>query len=162
MKAKIAVFCVSVLSFSPIQAHVQRYANEGRVQVGNRSANVNQNFNRNTNVNRNVNVNNNVNVNRNVNVHGGLTFGGIEDCVEEDGRGYWFGFDCAHFGDSWINPNVPSDYQWTSEESEEHHYYIYKTRNLAPIRERDFEHYWTHDEVVAETEQLAQQLSKRE
>ena len=98
----------------------------------------------------------------NVNVHGGLTFGGIEDCVEEDGRGYWFGFDCAHFGDSWINPNVPSDYQWTSEESEEHHYYIYKTRNLAPIRERDFEHYWTHDEVVAETEQLAQQLSKRE
>jgi hypothetical protein len=76
MKAKIAVFCVSVLCFSPIQARVQRYGNEGRVQVGNRSANVNQNYNRNTNVNRNVNVNNNVNVNRNVNVHGGYYGGG--------------------------------------------------------------------------------------
>jgi hypothetical protein len=78
MKVTVAVFCSCLSISAPIQARVQRYANQGRVQVGNRSPNVNQNFNRNTNVNRNVNVNNNVNVNRNVNVnvHGGYYGGG--------------------------------------------------------------------------------------
>jgi len=77
MKTTIAILCGALLVFSPTQAGIQRYGNQGRVQVGNRSANVNQNFNRNANVNRNVNVNNNVNVNRNVNVnvHGGY-YGG--------------------------------------------------------------------------------------
>jgi hypothetical protein len=73
------------LILSPIQARVHDYANQGRVSVGNRSANVNQNFNRNTNVNRNVNVNNNVNVNRNVNVN-----------VH---RGYYGGGCCAYHDD---------------------------------------------------------------
>ena len=75
MKVTLAVFLGICLTWSPLQAVVHGYANQGRVQVGNRSANVNRNYNQNANVNRNVNVNNNVNVNRNVNVntnyHGG-------------------------------------------------------------------------------------------
>jgi hypothetical protein len=72
MKITLSVFLGICLSWSPVHAYVRGYVNQGRVQVGNRSANVN----RNTNVNRNVNVNNNVNVNRNVNVHGGYYGGG--------------------------------------------------------------------------------------
>jgi hypothetical protein len=39
-------------------------------------------------------------------VHGGLTFGGHDvDCgKEEDGEGYWVGFDCAHAGDAPLFP----------------------------------------------------------
>jgi hypothetical protein len=78
MKFAIAVFLGICSIWFPIQARVVGYGNQGRVAVGNRSANVNRNYNRNTNVNRNVNVNNNVNVNRNVNVnvHGGYYGGG--------------------------------------------------------------------------------------
>ena len=88
-----------------------------------------------------------------VHVHGGLTYGRLD--VE---HGYWLGWDCAHFGDSYVNPDVPTDYKWESEESRESYEYSYKTRNLAPIREGEFAHYWTFEEVVAETERLAQQL----
>lgn len=78
MKNILVILLGALLVTSPIQARIGGYVNQGRVSVGNRSANVNQNFNRNTNVNRNVNVNNNVNVNRNVNVnvHGGYYGGG--------------------------------------------------------------------------------------
>lgn len=78
MKSILIVLLAASLGSSPIQARIGGYVNQGRVSVGNRSANVNRNFNQNTNVNRNVNVNNNVNVNRNVNVnvHGGYYGGG--------------------------------------------------------------------------------------
>ena len=45
-----------------------------------------------------------------VNVHGGLTFSEVEPCVEGDGTGWWFGFDCAHLGDAYNDPNP----DWTS------------------------------------------------
>src|SRR5258708_15897314 len=45
----------------------------------------------------------------NVRVHGGLTFGSIENCEHEDGTGFWFGFDCAHFRDSYLNPHPTSN-----------------------------------------------------
>lgn len=43
----------------------------------------------------------------NVEVHGGLTFATEEDCIEEDGKGWWFGFDCAHCGDASYEPGSP-------------------------------------------------------
>jgi len=76
MKTTLAVFLGICSIWLPVQGRVAHYSNQGRVAVGNRSANVNRNYN--NNVNRNVNVNNNVNVNRNVNVntHGGYYGGG--------------------------------------------------------------------------------------
>jgi hypothetical protein len=72
-----------------------------------------------------------------VSVHGGLTFGAIEPCEHEDGKGYWFGFDCAHSGDVSYAPGfAPS---W---------------------RGPDSGHYWELGEVADETEQLAEQLAK--
>jgi hypothetical protein len=38
-------------------------------------------------------------------VHGGITFAAMEPCTEEDGVGWWFGFDCAHLGDAYHDPN---------------------------------------------------------
>jgi hypothetical protein len=78
MRITLIVLSAICLIFSPSDARVRGYANQGRVAVGNRSVNQNVNVNRNANVNRNVNVNNNVNVNRNVNVnvHDGYYGGG--------------------------------------------------------------------------------------
>ncbi|HZS56364.1 MAG TPA: hypothetical protein VFA65_18305 [Bryobacteraceae bacterium] len=75
-------------ALSPLQAQVRGYRNQGRVQVGNRSANVNRNVNQNANVNRNVNVNNNVNVNRNVNVNTNY-------------HGGYYGGGCCYYHDDW-------------------------------------------------------------
>src|SRR5258708_251769 len=45
-----------------------------------------------------------------VSVHGGLTYGNLEPCAEhEDGQGYWFGFDCAHYDDAMYDPAAPAD-----------------------------------------------------
>lgn len=52
--------------------------------------------------------------------------------IGEDGLN-WFGFDCAHLGD--------------------------KTKDDFPSLEEN-EHFWTLEEVVKETEQMAQQFSK--
>lgn len=84
MKTAAIACLVTSLAVAPVQARVRSYPNQGRVQVGNRSANVNRNLNQNANINRNVNVNNNVNVNRNVNVnvHGGYYGGGC--CAYHD------------------------------------------------------------------------------
>jgi hypothetical protein len=67
----VASVVVAALLVQPALARVNNYGNQSRVNVENRSANVNHNtnVNRNANVNRNVNVNNNTNVNRNVNVN---------------------------------------------------------------------------------------------
>jgi hypothetical protein len=85
-----------------------------------------------------------------VNVHGGLTFGQIEPCTEhEDGQGYWFGFDCAHYQDASYDPNT--DISTVSEH----------TRKLLEIMSfADEGHYWTQQEVEAECETLAKQLSE--
>lgn len=77
----------------------------------------------------------------NVSVHGGLTFAQLESCVEEDGIGYWYGFDCAHSSDAMFDPKSIDDY---------------KDRQLLNCLG---DHYWSHDEVVAETEKLALQLA---
>jgi hypothetical protein len=92
-----------------------------------------------------------------VDVHGGLTFCDLEPCIEEDGQGYWVGFDCRHAYDRGWDPDFDPLKATTQEAAG------------AYIAERDFhcnsehrfggEHYWTHDEVVAETERLAAQLA---
>lgn len=88
----------------------------------------------------------------NVDVHGGLTFGQIEPCSHEDGQGYWFGFDCNHCMDSGFDPTIDINSISNPE-----------TRYLLATHKRFFRmdegHYWTHDEVVAETERLAEQLA---
>ena len=87
----------------------------------------------------------------NVEVHGGLTFGDIEPCTEhEDGQGFWFGFDCAHSDDLCYDPKA--DLSTVSEE----------TRQVIEIDKRfpltSCSHYWTEEEVVEETNKLAEQL----
>lgn len=68
-----------------------------------------------------------------VDVHGGLTFGSRKLVgVRETDEGSWFGFDCAHLGDAMVN----------------------MSSHLAQG------HHWTTEEVVKETERLAEQLSK--
>jgi len=73
MNQFMALALCTCLIHSSASAQVGRHGGGQRVNVQNRSANVNRNFSNNTNINRNVNVNQNVNVNRNVNVdvHGG-------------------------------------------------------------------------------------------
>lgn len=87
-----------------------------------------------------------------VDVHGGLTFGAFEPCSHEDGQGYWFGFDCNHAGDSGYDPNV--DIKSITDPTVLHLLEIHKQ-----FFRMDEGHYWTHDEVVAETERLAEQLA---
>lgn len=74
-----------------------------------------------------------------VSVHGGLTFAGIEPCAHDDGQGFWFGFDCAHYQDASYEPGY------------------------EPNCIRDLvipgEHWWTEDEVAREAEYLALQLA---
>lgn len=81
-----------------------------------------------------------------VNVHGGLTFASVEPCAHDDGIGWWFGFDCAHAGDCSHDPANPPDY-------------MKKLIAENPTLWRDNEHFWTHNEVVYETEKLAEQLA---
>lgn len=77
-----------------------------------------------------------------VEVHGGLTFGAAEPCEHEDGRGFWFGFDCAHLGDGdvlWepgFEPEVLRRYSFSKG------------------------HFWSLAEVAEETERLAKQLAE--
>lgn len=84
-----------------------------------------------------------------VDVHGGLTFAEVEPCSDhEDGVGYWFGFDCAHAGDASYDPeNLPK------------HQVDFLTRYPEFKRSGRNEHFWSHSEVVAETERLAEQLA---
>jgi hypothetical protein len=69
--------CTSML-LPNAMAQVGRWGGGARVNVQNRSADVNRTYNNTANVNRNINVNENVNVNRNVNVntnyHGGYYY----------------------------------------------------------------------------------------
>lgn len=84
-----------------------------------------------------------------VHVHGGLTFAKMEPCTEhKDGQGYWFGFDCAHSGDASYDPDNLPEYQkqFRAKYPEFNHL------------DRD-EHFWTEDEVVEETNRLAELLA---
>lgn len=67
-----------------------------------------------------------------VNVHGGITYAGseIHEDVESERDLLWIGFDCGHLGD--------------------------KVKGPTTIGESG--HFWTKDEVVEETEKLAEQL----
>lgn len=78
----------------------------------------------------------------NVEVHGGLTFGKNEPCSHEDGVGFWFGFDCAHCEDSSYEPG-----------------FIPEVLSNLYRKYPEYGHYWTLDEVIVETERLAEQLA---
>ena len=85
-----------------------------------------------------------------VSVHGGLTFAEGEPCTHDDGVGWWFGFDCAHAGDATVDPHLDPAVMSAS------------LRAIADIYARfpiGGEHYWSHDEVAAETQRLAEQLA---
>jgi hypothetical protein len=86
-----------------------------------------------------------------VDVHGGLTFAELEPCVEEDGTGWWFGFDFAHYRDAMFDPNV--DFASLSEEAKQ------MFPAVSSLR-RANEHYWTQAEVERECEDLAEQLAE--
>jgi hypothetical protein len=92
-----------------------------------------------------------------VDVHGGLTFSEIEECKEHaDGQGWWFGFDCAHAGDASYDPNMTA----ADCESEEGRARMRIEQEFrVEFHNRRAEHYWTCDEVAAETERLADQLA---
>jgi len=66
------------------------------------------------------------------NVHGGITYAGnnIHEEVEIEEDNLWVGFDCSHLGDQVKGPTA--------------------------IDESG--HFWTEEEVVEETEKLAEQL----
>jgi hypothetical protein len=87
-----------------------------------------------------------------VEIHGGLTFSEIESCEHEDGIGYWFGFDCAHCFDAMYEPGHEPDFIKKLDD---------EWRAKHGTYSRDTDHYWTLDEVVAETERLAKQLAAR-
>ena len=104
----------------------------------------------------------------NVSVHGGLTFAQIEPCIEEDGVGWWFGFDFAHCDDAMYDPNP--DMAALSDEAKA----ILATMNRIHREVLDTfpsavqvhlevnhlaEHFWTQAEVERECEDLAEQLA---
>lgn len=88
-----------------------------------------------------------------VKAHGGLTFAQLEPCTHEDGQGWWFGFDCVHFGDAMYDPDAKLEDMTTDEAK-----YVLTIRDRWPEWRKD-EHYWAQEEVEAETESLAEQLA---
>lgn len=98
-----------------------------------------------------------------VDVHGGLTFADIEPCTEEDGTGWWFGFDCAHWQDALFDPNP--DLATLSEEAKnllESMNRIHRDVSVeiyGYVKPRE-EHFWTQAEVERECERLAEQLAE--
>jgi len=83
-----------------------------------------------------------------VRVHYGLTFGDVEPCAHEDGTGFWFGFDCAHAGDAYYDPdNLPQ------------HQVEFRLKHPEFDNIHESEHFWTQPEVERETELLAEQLA---
>lgn len=67
-----------------------------------------------------------------IEVHGGLTYG-----QEEKDGNWWFGFDCAHLGDSWGSSEIQA---------------------VATSLKQG--HFWTLKEVIEETKKMAEQFSK--
>jgi|SRR5579864_3325511 len=93
-----------------------------------------------------------------IDVHGGLTFSSLEPCsTNEDGQGFWFGFDCAHFGDATIDPQITLENAPTPELRK-----LLEINLKYPIRGEEDDHFWTQLEVERETERLAEQLAHME
>jgi hypothetical protein len=103
-----------------------------------------------------------------VNVHGGLTFAQKEPCTHEDGTGWWFGFDCAHYGDAMHDPN-PDWPNLSAEATTELMAMLRIHQEVAASMQekypyytgREAEHYWLQAEVERETERLAEQLADK-
>lgn len=95
-------------------------------------------------------------------VHGGITFSEMEPCVEEDGKGWWFGFDFAHCDDALYDPKP--DYSTLSDETKamlDTMACIHRDVSMqvyGKVTKRR-EHYWTQPEVERECESLAEQLA---
>lgn len=101
-----------------------------------------------------------------VEVHGGVIFAALEPCRDhDDGQGYWFGFDCAHLGDAPYDPDVSIEKLTTREARDLVQIRsavdttTENSRNVLQVHLAVNVHYWTVEEVVAETERLAEQLS---
>lgn len=95
-----------------------------------------------------------------VDVHGGLTFAELEPCTEhEDGQGYWFGFDCAHFGDASYDRSMKLEDCVTDAGRRRIEIEIEMKEKLG--HDDDGDHFWLQREVEAETERLAEQLAEK-
>jgi hypothetical protein len=103
-------------------------------------------------------------------VHGGLTFAQIEPCQEhEDGQGWWFGFDCAHWDDAMYDPHpnlaqLSPDAREFIDISERIRKKVRAQMNSvfgSTFDPHANEHYWTQAEVERECERLADQLAER-
>jgi len=104
-------------------------------------------------------------IDANIAVHGGLTFAKEEPCTEEDGKGWWFGFDFAHCGDAMHDPN-PEWEKISMEAARQlrayrriHEDVLRDMQRTYPGYKGEPEHFWTQAEVEKECEQLAEQLA---
>lgn len=89
-----------------------------------------------------------------VQVHGGLTFAEQEPCIEDDGQGWWFGFDCGHAHDLRNDPDVD-----ISTFPAERRYGIEIERRID--MHRFGARYRSQAYVERETEHLAEQLAAK-
>jgi hypothetical protein len=87
--------------------------------------------------------------------HGGLTYGNYEDCEEEDGQGYWLGFDCAHAGDLMVDPEVKLEDIRDPAVRRSAQFFREHPINFLLDQEP---HFWTQAEVEREVEKLAEFL----
>ena len=94
-----------------------------------------------------------------VDVHGGVTLTELEPCVHEDGQGLWLGFDCGHAGDALYDPAANLADCKSAEERFSLEMGLEMQAKLASGPYPFHEHWWSHDEVVAECERLAAQIS---
>jgi hypothetical protein len=95
-------------------------------------------------------------------VHGGITFSEQEPCTEEDGKGWWFGFDFCHLQDAMFDPDP--DYATLSEEAKTVLETMGRIRGDVSLKvygklTSRHEHFWTLAEVERECEWLAEQLA---
>jgi hypothetical protein len=97
--------------------------------------------------------------------HGGFTFAEAEKCDEEDGRGWWLGWDYAHLGDAMHDYNADRS-QLSSEACKSLDVMLdIHTRTEAAIYHNQIppnfmrEKFWTLAEVEAEAEQIAERLA---
>lgn len=87
-------------------------------------------------------------------------FNHLEECVHEDGQGRWIGFDCGHLNmDLMFDPDDPP--KWLADLPEiarkvffDPDWGIPPGFFVGAVR-----HYWRQPEVMAETEELAKQVS---
>lgn len=102
-----------------------------------------------------------------IDVHGGLTYS--EDGLVEMNLVTWFGFDCAHLGDYSPGINITEDY-WVRAPKDEGERKEWEELRITRLREltdeeakkmsyREGEHFWTLEEVIEETNRMAQQFA---